>query len=594
MVFVRVTSDWSGTGCALRRGAIIEGKVIVAVPRTKHSKSSQLALSFSAAQCGGTEMASIPFLLAAVSAAPASQLSVPVIRDMGNPRGVPQGAVSSLQQLSTQMELAAPTKPTPARTPNFGEVYGIRGVTLHVAAGPERSSLLSAKDRDVALDEHAELLLVPSSVAFAASPFPTSNSPAGPENSLGSGISFQAEEPTSDSMRTPDPAFAACSPPSCSTDLPAANEEIPAHAARSISIQALGYAPRLKAEKINLDHDESIAWLGKDRVLLAFNPHRLVHREGMMTADAPLRTIHAVLLNVAENRVLGTLDCELSDSGRYLWQLSADRVLVHAGHELRIYDSRLQLKSRLLLPGPLSFLRISPNGELLSLGIIRERHSPALHAKLEGDLGYPPAEDVDVLVVDNDFRTIAHTTTTSEILPPTLLNEGQLLLLSQPKHHFRLEFLTWQGKATTLAQFTSGCTPELGSFAPDLVFVHSCQVSSKAPEFRVMRPNGQLVLKGTADPGELGQEARGETASKTFAVRFLRAAPSVKFGFPFRGTDLLAEEVRVYRAADGRRLAAIHAEAPAPSHGGYALSPDGSQLAIVADARLSIYAVPTN
>jgi len=102
------------------------------------------------------------------------------------------------------------------------------------------------------------------------------------------------------------------------------------------------------------------------------------------------------------------------------------------------------------------------------------------------------------------------------------------------------------------------------------------------------------VLKGTADPGQLGHEARGENASKTFAVRYLRAAPSVRFGFPFRGTDLLGEEVRVYRAADGRRLAAIHAEAPAPSHGGYALSPDGSQLAVMADARLSIYAVPTN
>jgi hypothetical protein len=79
-----------------------------------------------------------------------------------------------------------------------------------------------------------------------------------------------------------------------------------------------------------------------------------------------------------------------------------------------------------------------------------------------------------------------------------------------------------------------------------------------------------------------------------FAVSYLRAAPSVTIGFPFRGTDLFAEEVRVYRAQDGKRIAAIHAEAPAPSHGGFALSPDGSQLAIVADAQLSIYPVPTN
>src|ERR1700751_5367011 len=65
-VFARVTADWTGLGCTLRSGAIIEAKVEIALPRDKAKNGSQLALSFSKAQCGGNEMAPIDLVLAAV------------------------------------------------------------------------------------------------------------------------------------------------------------------------------------------------------------------------------------------------------------------------------------------------------------------------------------------------------------------------------------------------------------------------------------------------------------------------------------------------------------------------------------------------
>lgn len=589
-VFARVKGDWSGLGCTLRDGAIIEGKVVLASPRTKHNSVSQLALSFSSAQCGGLELAPFPLLLAAMSAAPESESAVPVIRNMGNPRGVPQGAISSLQQLSNQMQLAKTAKPAPSPTPAFGQVLGIRGVKLDVAAGPERSSLLSAKGRDIALEPHTLLLLVPTSIAFEARPA-SSSIVSRSDSSVTPAEVADAAIPA-DPVATPD--FARCSPPSCSTDLPTATDRVSSHPVRSIPIRALGYAPRIDATFTALDNNESVAWIGEGRVLLAFNPHRLVHREGLTTSDAPLRSIHAVLIDLAQNRVISRLDWELSDSGKYLWQLSPDRILVHAGHELRAYNAQLRLVSNLLLPGSLAFLRVSPDRKTICVGIVRERHAPALHAQLQTDLGHQPPEDVDILVLDREFKMVAHSTTTSEILPPTLLNEGQVMLLAEPDHRYRLQILHWTGQETTMARFSSVCTPDLGSISPDFVFLRSCEPSTGAQEFRIIRPDGGLVLKGTADPGELEHEAGDGSASQTFAVRFLRASPSVRIGFPFKATDLNGEEIRVYRASDGRRIAAIHAEAPAPSRGGFALSPDGSQLAVVAGAQLSIYSVAAN
>jgi hypothetical protein len=593
-LFVRVASDWSGLGCNLRSGAIIEGSVVLANPRTRHIKSSQLALSFTSAQCGGMEMAPMRLMLAAVAAAPEEALPVPVIRNMGNPRGVPEGAVSSLEQLSTQMELANNPRSPQVRTPAFGEVSGVRGIKLDVGAGPEHSSVLSAKDRDIALEAHTELLLVPSSVVFDAAAQSVPSSVDRPDHHLNGTTSRASAKSDVLHLAETSTSFTTCSPPSCTTELPSASNELSSRPATAIPIRSLGYAPRPNASIHALNNDDSVAWLGKDRVLLAFNPHRLIHREGLMTADAPLRSIHAVVIDVRADRVIASLDWELPDSGRYLWQLSADRILVHAGRELRIYDSELHLTSRLLLPGPLAFLRVSPNGQLISLGICRERHTPALHVKLQSDLGRQPDEDLDILVVDQNFKSIAHTTSTSGIVPPTLLNEGQLMLLAQPDNMYRLELLGWEGKSSTLARFRSSCAPDIGSISPDLVFIRSCGAQGNTPEFRVMRPDGRLLLKGIADSGELSHEAKGEPSSRAFAVKVLSAAPSVKLGFPFHGDELLAENLKVYRASDGKRLAAVRAKAPAPSHGGYALSPDGTQLALVAGAQLTIYAIPSN
>ena len=266
---------------------------------------------------------------------------------------------------------------------------------------------------------------------------------------------------------------------------------------------------------------------------------------------------------------------------------------VHAGHELRIFDSQLRLTAHLLLPGPVAFLRVSPNGEIISLGIIRERHTSALHARLQSDLGHQPSEDVDLVVMDRTFKILAHSSTASGFIPPTLLNEGQVLLLSQPDHRYRLQFMDWHGRVSTLARFSSACVPDLGSTMPDLLFVRSCQISSGTPELRVMRSDGKLMLKSLAEFGELGHDVAGQASPGVFALSYLRAAPSVRLGFPFHGADLLGEEVRIYRAADGLRIAAIHAEAPAPSHDGFALSPDGSHVAVIADAQLQLYSVPT-
>jgi hypothetical protein len=595
-VFARTTADWSGTDCILRRGAILEAKVENASPISKGAESSVLALSFTRAQCSGQEMKPFDLVLAAVAAPPSIYTNVTTgvtlpIGSFSNPNGngLPGFGSSGIgDRTTTHLEFMGVQHSFPMRTElRPGDVIDIKGLKLEVGTGPNQSSVLTSKNRDLFLGQYTQFLLVPASVAFR----PSGGTPV----ALHSRNTPDASQPP-----MPPPPHAAafvdsletCAPPGCAVDLPVTTEELSRHAEASIPVRTLGYTPSANKVIDGFDHEDTLAWLGPQELLLAMNPHTLIRRDASSKKNAPVRVIRAVLLDTGSHAVMQAVDWELADFGRYLWQLDGNRILVHVGNELRVYSSGLKVEFRTPLTGPLAFVRIAPNGKLIAVATLRERHSAELHAKLREGSGGEPEEDVDVLILDKEFKTIGGTSTSSGLLPPTLLNEGQVKLLAQPKNRYRLAMSTWDNKTATLARFASLCTPDLSSVAPDLLFLMTCDQTSGATEYRVLRADGKLLLTGKAGPREVGQDAIGNNQNQTFAVKVVRANRELSSGGWFRGSELESEEVRVYRASDGKRLLAVRVEDPGTNRGDYALSPDGSQLAILAGSEIRLFPVP--
>ena len=158
---------------------------------------------------------------------------------------------------------------------------------------------------------------------------------------------------------------------------------------------------------------------------------------------------------------------------------------------------------------------------------------------------------------------------------------------------YRLAMSTWDNQNLTLARFVSRCTPELSSVAPDLLFfLLSCDATNGATEYRVLRADGKLLLRGESGPREVGQEAVGNNQNRTFAVKLVHAGRELSPGQEFMGTELESVEVRVYRAEDGKRLLAVRTPEPASSRNDYALSPDGSQLAILSGSQIKFFPIP--
>lgn len=595
LVYARVATGWNGPGCLLQRGATLEAKVVEVKPHLPDSRNSTVSLSFARAQCGKSDMEAFALVLAAVAApddADSGSVSTDLPMIFGGNTGPSAPSAGMLRSSLAEVDPMLVNLHRFPVTPSLraGDVLGIRGVTLSVGTGPEDSSILSRIGRDLELDQHTRLLLVPASMTAAKVPSGASQQPPAP---VASSLATRPAAATSDEIAAN--YLDTCDPPACSlvssTDDAAAEGGVQA----DVSINVLGYASRTQTEIAEPGQDDALVYLGPTQLLVAFNPHHLVPRYGVDSPGATVRVIRAALIDTTSRKVVRTAEWHLPDRKQYLWVLAPQRILVHVGNELRVYGPGLTVEARIALAGQLAFVRASPDGKVLAVGVIKERHTPELHAKLRNSLGQEPEEDVDILVLNERFQTIAGAASTSDRLPPTLLNEGQVKLFlesGQPQQrdkHYRLDLRTWDNLARNLGTFTSSCKPEVSSLSPDLVLLVTCNRVNQARDYRVIRSNGKLVLRGQSQLKELGHAAVGDAESNEFAMRIFEADEPVLPGEVYRAANLQSAQLEVYRSDNGKHLFSVHVSDPAASSGGYALAPGGGQLAILTRDRLALY-----
>jgi hypothetical protein len=585
-VFAKVTAKWNGPGCVLHPGAILEAKVETSEPRKKGGRS-MLALSFDRAQCNNSELHPFRLVLVAAAAPPEDWRDIPDVeinspRLRTRPKGEPTAPVDEPTFLmpNHHLEFTGVAHHFPLK-PNLrpGDILGIRGLKLEVGTGPNRSSVFSSAHGDLSLKAFTQILLNPPSVAFVPAAAPLPNSVVSAAKSI---------HRPAQTAPVPTDTLEVCKAPACVIDRPVKRTDLDSQTPGSIALGPLGYARRSQRLLADFEQDTALAWLGPDEVLFAFNSHPLIERGS--ESPETTRMVRAVLLSASSHAVLQSTDWEIHDSGRFLWQLDATRILVHVGDELHVYGSGLELERTIRLGGALQFLRTSPSGDSIVFGTRSERHSQELHAHLRDELGAEPEEDVEITMLDKDFRIVTSGITASGLTPPTLLNEGQVSLRPQPEGDYRIAIEKWESTTATLARFKSTCAPQVSSISPDLLFLVSCVTKIGEPEYRVLHADGTLMLRGQPGFRQLGIEGAGNP--RRFAVKLVSRLGDDPPGLPFSASDLEFAEIRIYRADDGKRLGAVRVDDPPTSYGGLALSPNGSQMAVLSGSEIKVFALP--
>jgi hypothetical protein len=615
LVLAKVAVKWQTPQCTLREGAILNGRIVAQAVHSKVEKISQIALLFDSGQCNGPDMKPLPMTVGAVLAADPSRdrsqyenqpLSEAAGLGMGGDNG-PQGGPASNSGGRSITTAAATVYVSPPRYrgPTAvmpGEVVGIRGLKLNVGGGPEGSSILSMSGHNVRLEAGSQLILVGNlNAAAAVTPAPTSKPAPG---ALATTKAADETAPNVSMNRTanvganivPSDETEVCLPPECNVALAPGEAEAGVSATSAIfSVKQLGYSPiRPDHGMYSFDYGSAISYLGPNELLFTFNPHILVPRTGAEAEFANLRIIRAVLINVPAKKVTKSVEWKVPDAQQYLWAVGRDRILVHVGRELRLYGPGLKLEQRLPLNGPLAFLRKSPSSSYFAVGVIHERHSQAVHRELEEAEERAPEEDVEVKVLDGNFHTLATVLRSSRAAAPVLSDNGEIEVANTGKNHWRIIEAAWDTQKRVLANVNSTCIPETTSLPPNLLFVVGCDRQSSGKWYRVLRPNGKPVLKGSSTSAELEEQANGIAAGTAFTIGVAEAAKSIQASSSFFASDIERQHISVYHADNGERIFAVAIPSPVPAVQTFVLSPDGDQLAVLAGDQIAFYAMPAS
>jgi hypothetical protein len=598
-VLAKVAIKWQGPQCALRQGAILNGRIVAQSIHSKTEKTSEIALLFDSGQCDGPDMKPLPMTVAAVLAADPNQdknmyenqplsdaVGLGLGRDPG-PNGV--GGSSSGPRSITQAAATVYVSPPRYKGPTAvmpGQVVGIRGMKLNVGAGPEGSSVLSVSGHNVRLDAGSQFILVPN--LNAPTPVAANVAPAAPTPSIPAPAKVPDEVDAADETDV-------CLPPQCSVALAPNEAEAGATAAwATLSVKSLGYIPaRPDRGMYSFDYASTVSYLGPKELLFTFNPHTLVPRTGAEAELAKLRIIRAVLINVQDRKVEKTVEWKVPDAQQYLWPIDRDRALVHVGRELRVYGPGLKLEQRLSLNGPLAFVRTSPSSKYFAVGVVQERHSEVVHRQLVEAEQQDPEEDIEIKVLDGNFHTLATVVRSSRAALPVLSDNGEIRVVSQSKNRWQLIEDAWDAQKHVLAHVNSTCRPEATALPPDLLFVVGCDRQTTGKWFRVLRPDGKPVLKGASSSTELEQVANGVATGSAFTIGMAEASKSIMFDSAFSTADLKSEHIVVYRAENGERIFAVTVPSPVPTVQTFMLSPDGNQLAVLQGDQIAFFEMPT-
>jgi hypothetical protein len=368
---------------------------------------------------------------------------------------------------------------------------------------------------------------------------------------------------------------------------------------RTLSLRALGYRVRTNQVLRSLADDAAVAFLGENQVLVTFNLHPLVKRSpSEADRSTEPRIIRALLLSAASGKVLRASEWRVPERGPYLWPLDHGRVLARTGNSLAIFGPSLVGPSLAIVqqwtpPGSVRFVRISPSRSLIVVGVERERHTPEQHRVLAGFLGpdRAPEEDEDLTLLDEKLKVLGTESLNDAASLPAILDSGIVLSDAGTRQRWMVHQLTWAHKKQPIVRVVSSCPIRVDTLPSNLILLAGCAPDAASYWYKVVRPDGKVLLTGTTPSQAWVESADAPPGGKVFAIGIAEATRPVNFQQGMVASDFSSVTVSIYRSTDGRRIFATRSSHGAVNRHSFALSEAGDRLAILSGDDLSLYRI---
>ncbi len=620
-VLAKVLDPWDGRNCKLRHGSILTGHVVEAETSSRSGFSS-ITIGFDTAECNDQPSTALPLTVVTIlPSSTGSDTDELESRSLVEALFSPENMITSYERaldnkgdLAFQLKRATSVSEQANSQLPAGRVVGFSQMQLDAGIGPANVSRIFLKQRNLRLERTTNMILLPSpnmagakttALAMSADKTSVTASKATPvHDTLVAGAAAPPKSTSASSSSTSESASALISTapepePVDETDICSSLCNMVGNApplsktattSYRLSIADLGFSANLNRAIDSFGHDATLTYLDESTLLFTFVPHGLHRRVQVGIRSVPVRTVRGVVINTNSHTIQHVYEWEINGQGQYLWPAGNGRILLHMNRQLLLLGPDLKPIHSFPLDGVFQWASVSPSGDHLVIGTIRERHTEALHRLIVEHTGIEPEEDVEVRLFDRDFKLILSATRSTSDRATILSDSGELRLHAVNGHRWQLEEERWDGSRQQLVTTISYCRPTISAQKSGYLFLSGCADFSGLRWYRMLRPDGHPVVKTRVPAGEI-EQAADTTASTTFAVRVVKTVKPMFPGKAFNKVDLNSEEISVYRTGDGHQIFRTSTGDMPLMVQSFAMSPTGQQMAVIDGQSLSFFAV---
>lgn len=353
----------------------------------------------------------------------------------------------------------------------------------------------------------------------------------------------------------------------------------------------------------------SLDFLDEDHLLFTFRVPGLIRRTAGDEGDDDEHTMRAVVLSIPSGSIEARATWILHGRDRYIWPLKGGQFLLRDGRVLSAGDARLRIKPLLSFPGPVLDIGMDPNEEFL---VTNSREPVAAEAKTStpenattsvsangsafqsgdgSDEGENAVPDVVLRVFRRASGEVLNVTRVHEAKRISIDSRGVLEAVKAYSNQWSVNLDQLTGGTKHLARVVSQCRPRL-EFASDRELLAT-----------TCKPEGGFGLIGITTGGQMlwQDSTSGYTVwpilrrSET-GLRFLRETLAVtrEIGayWALDRTDVKAQRVRVFNAADGTVAFEATADPVLDAGGNAAISPSGRRVALLSNGQIQVFKLP--
>ena len=312
------------------------------------------------------------------------------------------------------------------------------------------------------------------------------------------------------------------------------------------------------------------------------------HRSCPRTHDD--RMVHAAVVDVNTGQILHKADWYLHDRRPYVWPLASGKMLLRRGDSLLVLDQDLSEKT-VLEHAELFWADVTPDGKQIVAGVTAAQPSSDKSA----DGGKTASLKYEARLLDAQTFNVIGTIPLERPIPLKISSNGYADVLLKNGWTWMVRFGAEGQVRRPITRVRSSCIPDIQTSGENTLLVGRCTTAQDRYVMSSFSTDGQFLWRHRWLEMLNSPLITRSTSGSRFALATVKISrednPDASDGEEAI-REIRHHNIEVFNAATGTSVISLETQ-PAVSVGGnIALSPEGTTLAALRDARVEIYSLP--